>query len=149
MLANTAVQDASASDALETFTSGEGDVLISYENEAIRAQNAGEDVEYIVPDSTILIETLAAVPTEAENPEAAQAFLDFLLSEEGQTIWAENGYRPVDEKVAAKFEKEFPEPSGLFTIEDFGGWETVAAEFFDPDTGSIAEIERDLGVTTG
>ena len=61
LLANTAMQDASASDALETFTSGEGDVLISYENEAIRAQDAGEDVDYVIPDDTILIETPGAV----------------------------------------------------------------------------------------
>ncbi len=149
LLANTAVQDASASDALETFVSGEGDVLISYENEAIRAQNAGEDVEYVVPDDTIQIDTLAAVSEESQNPEAAQAFLDYLYTPEAQTIWAENGYRPVDPDVAKEFEKDFPTPPGLFTIEDLGGWETVATEFFDPENGSVAEIERDLGVPTG
>ena len=149
MLANTAVQDASASDALETFTSGEGDVLLSYENEAIRAQDAGEDVDYVIPDDTILIQTPAAVPTNAENPEAAQAFLDYLHSDEGQTIFAENGYRPVDEAVAEKFKKDFPEPKDLFTIEDFGGWDTVQTDFFDSENGSIAKIESDLGVTTG
>ncbi len=149
LLANTAVQDASASDALETFTSGEGDVLLSYENEAIRAQNAGEDVDYVVPDSTIRIETVAAVPTEAENPEAAQAFLDFLYSDEGQTIWAENGYRPVNPEILAEFEKELPPVKGLFDIEEFGGWETVSTEFFDPENGSVAAIEQDLGVPTG
>ena len=44
--------------------------------------------------------------------------------------------------------KEFPEPPGLFTIEEFGGWDTVATEFFDPENGSIAEVERGLGVAT-
>ena len=149
MLANTAVQDASASDALETFTSGEGDVLISYENEAIRAQNAGEDVDYVIPDDTILIQTPVAIPTDAQNPEAAQGFLDYLYSDEGQTIFAENGYRPVVPAVADKFAKDFPEPKGLFTIEDFGGWDTVQTDFFDAENGSIAAIEEDLGVTTG
>jgi sulfate/thiosulfate-binding protein len=149
MLENTAVQDASASDALETFTSGEGDVLISYENEAIRAQNAGEDVDYVIPDDTIRIETVAAIPVESSNPEAAQSFLDFLLSDEGQTLWAENGYRPVDPKVLAKFENELPPVEGLFDIDEFGGWDTVMTEFFDPENGSVAEIERELGVTTG
>jgi sulfate transport system substrate-binding protein len=148
LLANTAVQDASASDALETFVSGEGDVLISYENEAIRAQDAGEEVEYVVPDDTIQIDTLAAVTTEAANPEAAQAFLDYLLTPEGQKEFAEGGYRPVDEEVLSEYEEEFPEPPGLFTIEEFGGWPTVATEFFDPATGSVAEIERNLGVAT-
>ena len=149
VLANTAVQDASASDALETFTSGEGDVLISYENEAIRAQDAGEDVEYVIPDDTIKIETLAAVSEEAENPEAAQAFLDYLYTPEAQQLWADSGYRPVDPKVLKENEEKFPTPPGLFDIEELGGWDTVTTEFFDPEAGSIAEIERELGVTTG
>jgi sulfate transport system substrate-binding protein len=148
LLENTPVQDKSASEALTTFTGGKGDVLLSYENEAIRAIEAGEDVEYIVPDETILIETLAQVSDEADDPEAAQAFLGYLLSPDGQKEFAEGGYRPVDEKVLDEYEEEFPEPPGLFTIEDFGGWPTVATEFFDPATGSIAEIERNLGVAT-
>ncbi len=82
----------------------------------------------------------------AENAEDGRAFLDFLHSEEGQRGFAENGYRPVDQKVAKEFSDEFPEPPGLFDIEEFGGWETVATEFFDPESGSVAEIERDLGV---
>jgi sulfate/thiosulfate transport system substrate-binding protein len=148
VLENTPVQDASARDALQTFVGGKGDVLLSYENEAIQAQAAGEDVEYVVPDETILIETKAAVSEEADDPEAAQAFLDFLLTDEGQRLFAEGGYRPVNEEILAEYEEEFPTPKDLFTIEEFGGWETVATDFFDPENGSIAEIERDLGVAT-
>jgi sulfate transport system substrate-binding protein len=148
VLANTVVQDASARDSLQTFLGGQGDVALSYENEAIGAIDAGEDVEYIVPDDTIKIETIAVVPTEAANVENGQKLLDFLFTEEGQTLFAENGYRPVDEKVLAEFEDEFPEPPGLFTIEDFGGWETVATDFFDPENGSVAAIERELGEAT-
>lgn len=140
------VQDASARDALNTFLSGKGDVLLSYENEAIQAQRAGQDVDYVVPDSTIKIDTLDAVATDAANPEAAQAFRDFLRSEEAQKIWAENGYRPVVESVLAQYEKEFPTPDTLFTIEDLGGWETVMTEFFDLDDGKVTAIQRDLGV---
>ena len=146
VLANTVVQDAAASDALTTFISGQGDVLLSYENEAVRAQQAGEDVEYVIPDDTIKIETIV-VPTE-DASDAAQPFIDFLFSEEGQTLFAENGYRPVDEAVLAKYADDFPEPKNLFTIEDFGGWDEVAVDFFDPENGSIAEIERELGVAT-
>jgi len=149
MLANAPVQDASASDALETFVGGEGDVLISYENEAIRAQDAGEDVEYVVPDDTIQIDTVAAVSSESQNPDAAQAFLDYLFTPEAQQIWADSGYRPVDPDVLKENEDKFPVPPGLFTIEDLGGWETVATEFFDSENGSIAEIESDLGQPTG
>jgi sulfate/thiosulfate-binding protein len=148
LLENTPIQDASARDALNTFVGGEGDVLLSYENEAIAAQDAGEDVDYIVPDDTILIETLGVIPTDAPNADTAEAFRDFLISEEGQRGWAESGYRPVDEKVLAEFEDEFPEPPGLFTIDDLGGWETVATDFFDPENGSVAAIEEELGVST-
>ncbi len=148
ILENTPVQDASARDALQTFIGGKGDVLLSYENEAIGAIDAGEEVEYTIPDETILIETKAAVTTETDDPEAAQAFLDFQISDEGQRLWAESGYRPVNEEILAEFEDEFPTPKDLFTIEEFGGWETVATDFFDPAEGSVAAIERDLGVAT-
>ncbi len=148
VLSAASVQPKSASDALEVFLGGEGDVLISYENEAIRAQGE-EDVEYVIPDETILIETPAAVTTEAENPEGAQAFLDYLYSDEGQQQFAAAGYRPVVESVLEDNEDTFPTPPALFTIDDLGGWETVTTEFFDPENGSVAEIERNLGVTTG
>jgi sulfate transport system substrate-binding protein len=148
VLSNTVVQDASARDALQTFLGGQGDVLLSYENEAIGAIDAGEELEYTTPDDTIRIETIAVVPTEAANAENGQKLLDFLFSEEGQTLFAGNGYRPVDEKVAKEFEKDFPVPPGLFEIADFGGWDKVATEFFDPESGSVAEIERELGEAT-
>jgi sulfate/thiosulfate-binding protein len=146
MLENTVVQDASARDSLNTFLGGQGDVLISYENEVIGAQNAGEEIDLVIPEDTIKIDTIA-VTTEGADP-AAEAFLDFLFSEDGQRAFAENGYRPVDEKVAKEFADEFPVPAGLFTIEDLGGWETVATEFFDPVEGLVADIEADLGVAT-
>ncbi len=146
MLANTPVQDASARDSLNTFLSGQGDVLISYENEVIGAQQAGEELDLIIPDDTIQIDTIVVPTVDAD--ESATALIDFLYSEEGQTLFAENGYRPVNEDVFAEFEDQFPEPPGLFTIEDVGGWETVATDFFDPEAGKIAEIQRDLGEAT-
>jgi len=149
MLGNTAVQDPSAADALATFSSGKGDVLISYENEAIRAQQAGEDVDYVIPDQTIRIDTVGAVTSDAQNPEAAQAFLDYLWTPEAQQQWADEGYRPVDPKVLEENEDKFPTPKDLFTIDDLGGWDEVTTEFFDPENGSVAEIERNLGVGTG
>jgi sulfate/thiosulfate-binding protein len=148
MLENTSVQDKAASEALTTFTSGKGDVLIGYENEAIRAQDAGEELDYVIPDETILIETPVAIPEDADDPGAARAFLDYLLSEEGQQGFADSGYRPVDEQVLEQNRDTFPDSETLFTIEDLGGWPTVATEFFDPESGSVAEIERSLGVAT-
>ena len=146
MLGNTVVQDASARDSLNTFLSGQGDVIISYENEVIGAQDAGEELDLIIPDDTMKIETPIAV-TEDADP-AAQDFVDFLYSEEGQTVFAENGYRPVDEAVLEEFADDFPEPANLFTIEDVGGWSEVSTKFFDPEAGLIADIQRELGEAT-
>jgi sulfate/thiosulfate transport system substrate-binding protein len=145
LLEKTTAQPGSARDALAAFTQGEGDVLLGYENEAIKAEEEGEDIEYVVPPSTILIETPIAVTKDAPEP-AAQDFLDFIWSDEGQEIWAENGYRPVNPKLVD--EKQFPTPAELFKISQFGGWSKVNDEFFDDETGSVAKIETELGVST-
>lgn len=142
VLEKTIVQPGSARDALAAFTQGEGDVLLAYENEAIKAEEEGEDVEYVVPPSTIRIETPIAVTKDA--PASAQAFLDFIWSQEGQQIWSDNGYRPVDQSLLD--EQKFPVPEDLFDIDEFGGWEKVTDEFFDEETGKVAEINKDLGV---
>src|SRR3954452_13389689 len=144
VLEKTTVQPGSGRDALSAFTQGEGDVLISYENEAIKAQDEGEDVDYVIPPSTILIQTPIAVTKDA--PEAAQKFLDFIWSDAGQKIWADNGYRPVNPKLVDS--KKFPTPKDLFTIDEFGGWDKVNDEFFDDTSGKVAEIEKELGVST-
>jgi sulfate/thiosulfate transport system substrate-binding protein len=144
VLEKTVVQPGSARDALAAFTQGEGDVLLGYENEAIKAQEEGEDVDYVIPPSTILIETPIAVTKDA--PAAAQKFLDYIWSDAGQELWAENGYRPVNKSLVDP--KQFPTPKDLFTIAEFGGWEKVNDEFFDDETGSVAEIEKELGVST-
>jgi sulfate transport system substrate-binding protein len=145
LLEKTSAQPGSARDALAAFTQGEGDVLLGYENEAIKAEKEGEDVEHIVPPSTILIETPIAVTTSAPEP-AAEDFLKFIWSDEGQEIWAENGYRPVNPKLVDA--KQFPTPKELFKISQFGGWGKVNDEFFDDETGSVAKIETELGVST-
>jgi sulfate transport system substrate-binding protein len=145
LLEKAVVQPGSARDALAAFTQGEGDVLLGYENEAIKAIDEGEDVEYIVPPSTILIETPIAVTTDAPEP-AAQDFLNYIWSDAGQEIWAENGYRPVNPKLVDP--KQFPTPKDLFKISQFGGWSKVNDEFFDDETGSVAKIEGELGVST-
>jgi sulfate/thiosulfate-binding protein len=144
VLEKTIVQPGSARDALAAFTQGEGDVLLAYENEAIKAEEEGEDVEYVVPPSTIRIETPIAVTKDA--PESARAFLDFIWSQEAQQIWSDNGYRPVDQSLLD--EQKFPVPQDLFDIAEFGGWEKVTDEFFDEENGKVAAINEDLGVPT-
>jgi sulfate/thiosulfate transport system substrate-binding protein len=145
---HVAVQDKSGREALNNFVSGTGDVLISYENEAITAQKKGQKVDYVVPDQTILIENPIAVVSKSSHPQQAKAFLDFALSSAGQEKFADWGYRPVDQAVFDRNKDKFPTPKGLFTIRDLGGWSKVNDEFFDPDKGSVAEIEQAAGVST-
>jgi sulfate transport system substrate-binding protein len=144
LLEKTVVQPGSARDALAAFTQGEGDVLLGYENEAIKAQTEGEDIDYTIPPSTILIQTPIAVTKDA--PAAAQSFLDYIWSDAGQELWAENGYRPVNPKLVDP--KQFPTPKDLFKIDEFGGWSKVNDDFFDDETGKVADIEKELGVST-
>src|SRR5262249_44181679 len=134
------VQPKSGREATETFLQGTGDVLLSYENEAIFAERNGEEVEHHTPDVTFKIENPVAVLKDSKNKEKAQQFVDFLYTPEGQTAWAEAGFRPVDPDVAAKFASDFPEPAKLWTIADLGGWGKVNDELFEPDTGSVAKI---------
>jgi sulfate/thiosulfate-binding protein len=142
---NVSVQDTSARESLGTFTSGKGDVLIGYENEAIAAQEAGEELEYVVPEATIKIENPAAVVNTGNAPDQAQAFLDFLRTDEGQEILQSKGYRPVAEKLVDT--KKFPLPADEFTIGDLGGWSENADKFFGED-GIVTGIEERLGVPT-
>ncbi|MGN6254406.1 MAG: sulfate ABC transporter substrate-binding protein [Solirubrobacterales bacterium] len=145
VLEQTVAQPGSGRDAFSAFSQGEGDVLLTYENEAIKAEKEGEEVEYVIPPSTIEIETPIAVTEEAPEP-AAEDFLKFLWSNEGQELWAENGYRPVNPKLVDP--KQFPTPKDLFQIAKFGGWGKVNDEFFDEESGSVAKIENELGVST-
>ncbi|HSS32097.1 MAG TPA: extracellular solute-binding protein [Solirubrobacterales bacterium] len=145
VLENTVAQPGSGRDAFSAFSQGEGNVLLTYENEALKAINEGEDVEYVIPPATLKIETPIAVTKDAPEP-AAEDFLNWLWSDEGQNIWAENGYRPVNPKLVDP--KQFPTPPQLFEIAKFGGWGKVNDEFFDEETGSVAKIEGELGVST-
>ena len=138
---HVSVQDKSARESLQTFTGGKGDVLLAYENEAILAQEKGENLEYVVPQQTILIENPVAVTKEA--PEQATAFLDYIRSEEAQRVFGKAGYRPVNEALADEFQS--PMPPGLFTIEDVGGWDEVQKRFFDREDGIMAGIQREVG----
>lgn len=143
---NVSVQDKSARESLQTFVGGKGDVLLAYENEAILARSKGEELEYVVPDATILIENPIAV-VQNGNEELAQKFVDFVRSESVQRRFGEAGYRPIRKEVLAGF--DYPAPRALFTIADLGGWEAVQEEFFDVETGVMAGIQRELGQSLG
>src|SRR5437588_4162155 len=138
---HTVSQDKSAREALQTFLAGRGDVLLSYENEAILAQRKSQPVYYLIPKATIRIENPVAVTTKASA--SARAFVAFLHSAKGQTIFGQNGYRPVMKSIVKKF--NYPVRPWLFTIQKLGGWSKVETRFFDPKMGVMAKIEAGLG----
>ena len=140
------VQPKSGREALQTFTGGKGDVLLSYEYEATTARKKGEKVDYVIPDDTVTIDIDIAKTVSA--PAVAQAFIDYVLSEPAQQRFADWGYRPVNEAVLSANRSTFPTPATLKTIDDLGGWSKVNDELFDPENGSIAKIEEDAGVST-
>jgi sulfate transport system substrate-binding protein len=145
---NVSVQDSSANAALHTFTGGKGDVLLDYESDAMAAQKAGDPVQLVYPKQTLLIETPIAITAKTSHPAQAKAFLNWQWSAAGQTIWAQQGYRPVDAAVAKQFASKFPTPPELFNIKFLGGWTKVKKAFFDPSAGSITKIEQAAGVPT-
>jgi sulfate/thiosulfate transport system substrate-binding protein len=133
-------QPKSGREASDSFLQGEGDVLLSYENEAIFLERDGEPVEHLVPPATFKIENPAAVLSGSKNLVAAKAFNDFLYTPQAQTLLAQTGFRVVDETVAAANASSFPTPQKLWTIADLGGWKKVDAALFAKDTGLIATI---------
>jgi sulfate/thiosulfate-binding protein len=132
----------SGREATDVFLQGTGDVLISYENEAINVERQGKPVEHINPPQTFKIENPVAVVTSSAHLDKATALKNYLYTKEGQKIWAQAGFRPVDPSVAADFATDFPTPEKLWTIADLGGWSTVDPALFDKDNGSITKIYK-------
>lgn len=152
-LYNNAVSlPSSGRDATTAFTGGTGDVFLTYENEAILARQNGQDFDYVIPPTTLLIENAGAV-LEGASPKA-QDYLDFVLSKDGQTQFALKGYRPLEGSGAEVDEVEgatdpsdpFPAIDTLMTVDDvFGGWSEVSDRFFAEDTGTVTEIIAKTG----
>ena len=141
------VQPASAREALQVFAQGQGDVLLTYENDAIYAEKKGVHTQYQIPKATLLIETPAALTKTGLQKPAAKAFYKYLWSASAQKAFADQGYRPVLKSVAKNY--HFVKPPGLFTISSkqwgLNGWTKVNRRFFNPNTGIMAKIERSLG----
>ena len=148
---NVVALPGSGRDATTAFAGGTGDVLISYENEAILARQQGVAVDYFVPDQTMLIENPGAVLKTA--PPRAQLWLNYLLSAEGQTEFVKKGFRPVVSGLsnvqvpgANDPANPFPTPKTLLTIDkDFGGWTAATTKFFDPTNGIVTQIQASTG----
>src|SRR5574343_27252 len=143
---NVPVLDSGARGATTTFVErGLGDGLIAWENEAQLAVNEiGKDkFEIVVPSLSILAEPPVAVVDKVAEKHGtrltAQAYLDYLYSEEGQNIAARHYYRPRDAKVAAKYAAQFPKLKLATIAETFGGWQKAQKAHF-ADGGSFDQI---------
>ena len=123
-----------ASDAF--LKRGQGDVLLNYENEAILATRIGDlKSPFIVPELNIRIEGPVAVVDKnvdrKGNRKAAEALASYLLSEEAQQVFAEEGFRPTNPTVWARVKDRFAPVNQFFSVKDFGGWDAVNKNFFD------------------
>lgn len=144
--ANVVALPGSGRDATTAFLGGTGDVLMAYENEAILAHQNGEEFDYIVPETTMLIENPGAVLKDA--PPKAQAWLDYVLSAAGQRQLALKGFRPVIEGVdfgevegANDPSDPFPAVANLLTVaDDFGSWSALSEKFFDEEDGIVTKV---------
>jgi sulfate/thiosulfate-binding protein len=141
----------SARTATDAFLKGTGDVLISYENEAIAARAAGIELDYVVPDSTFLIENPTTVLKDADP--VAKEFLSYIRSDEGQKVFGSKGFRPIDGSPgtvtgvegANDPAKPFPAVTNLVTVADLGGWSAVNDQFFDKENGLVTKLRNASG----
>jgi sulfate/thiosulfate transport system substrate-binding protein len=151
--ANVVALPGSGRDATTAFQGGTGDVLLSYEDEAILARQSGADLDYVVPDQDLLIQNPATVTSEASP--AAKKFLTFLTGKTAQTDYAEAGFRPLDSSIKPTVQgandpgNPFPVPAKLLTIDkDFGGWSRANTKFFDENDGIVTRIQEETGKTS-
>lgn len=149
-LAHVVSKPDSGADATTAFLAGTGNVLISYENEAITAKQAGKHLDYLVPRDTFEIQNPVAVTKMASV--AAKRFLAYVESAAGQKVLAGRGFRPLDSAdvpptVSGANDPAHPYPAvaELETIDDLGGWSKVDADFFDPEHGIVTQIEKAHG----
>ena len=149
---NVVSQDTSGSNATNTFLSGRGDVLITYESEAINARLQGKDIQYVIPRQTMLIQLPIAVLQKSPNFDLANKFIQYVKSTPAQQLFVQYGFRPVDPKVAASpaAVKAFPSRPGIFKVDDkyIGGWRQADKVWFDPNSGRMAKIEQAVGGPT-
>jgi sulfate/thiosulfate transport system substrate-binding protein len=137
VLTNVSVMDKSARESILNYEMGIGDLAITYENEVLVGRNSGQNYELVIPTSTILIENpIAVVDVNVDRHgtrEVAEAFVQFLYGREAQDIFARHGLRVVNPEAAAASASSYPEVEDLFTIDFFGGWEAVMADYFGPE----------------
>jgi sulfate transport system substrate-binding protein len=142
---NVVSQDSSGSNATNTFLSGKGDVLLTFESEAINGK-----IPYVIPRQTMLIDVYIAGLQNSQHKDEWNAFSRFLKTFPAQKILAENGYRPVNKQALTEAGNRFPVRPGQTTITSklLGGWRAVDKKWFDPNKSIMQQIEQSLGVPT-
>jgi len=143
---NVPVLDSGARGSTTTFVErGQGDVLLAWENEAMLAlkESGSDKLEIITPSLSILAEPPVAIVDKVVDKKGtrkvAQAYLEYLYSAEGQEIAAKHYYRPRDEKIAKKYEKQFPNVALINIDQAFGGWAKATQTHF-VDGGTFDQI---------
>jgi sulfate transport system substrate-binding protein len=134
--ANVVNMDQSGRQSMANFAERQtGDAVVTYENELVLRSKEGEPIPYVVPSSTLLIESPAAIVDGSVerhgNRAVAEALLEFLRSAEGQRIFADYGFRPVGPEPAGSTGQR-PVPEKLFTMADLGGWAKIEQELYGP-----------------
>ena len=143
---NVVSQDSSGSNATNTFLSGKGDVLLTFESEAINGK-----IPFVIPRQTMLIDVYIAAIEKSEHKAEWNAFSRYLKTYPAQKILAENGYRPVNKQALTEFRRKYPVRAGETKITHplLGGWRAVDKKWFDPRKSIMQQIESSLGVPTG
>jgi len=148
VLANVTVMDKAARDSILNFEKGIGDLAITYENEVLVGRQSGQDYELVIPSSTILIENPIAVVDASVDKhgtrEVAEAFVAFLFTPQAQEVFSQHGLRVVNSDIAAATIDQYPVVEDLFTIENFGGWQSVMQDIFGESgvyTQAILEVQ--------
>ncbi len=150
--ANVVNMDQSGRQSMANFSERQtGDAVVSYENELLLRGKEGSPIPYVIPPATLLIESpVAIVESSVErhgNRALAEAFLEFLRSADGQRIFAEYGFRPVNAEARAS-SGDRPEPKKLFTIAELGGWARLEEELYGPK-GLWTEIAAERSLAQG
>ncbi len=133
---NVPILDTGARGSSITFAQrGQGDVFISWENEAyLLEKEFGSKFDVVIPSVSILAEPAVSIVDKNVDKKGtravAQAYVEYLYSEEGQDIAGKHFYRPISPKAQAKYAKQFPKLN-LFSIDQaFGGWGKASKEHF-------------------
>lgn len=145
---NVLVMDSGARGSTTTFVeNGQGDVLVSWENEALQTvKEYPDDFEIVSPSISILAQpSVAVVDKNADRNgthKIAKEYLEYLYTDKAQRLIGEYGYRPSNKKILSEFNDKFNLEMDLCNINDFGGWNTAYNVFF-ADGGIFDEINTD------